>query len=157
MCVTAGTGTAISPWLDDVTPDPRDTTPALTLLVPIRWNAAQTPTTSAIESSAPTSWKWTVSTGTSWTYASASASRANTAEALSRTGVGSSAEARRSRMLRHVRCGGSSTSTRTVILSARSPALVTVSVSSLTASGTTVSIDRKSTRLNSSHANISYA
>jgi len=58
-CATAGTGTGISPWATATRPDPRATSLTVSVTMPSRCSAAQTPTTSAMESSAPTSWKCT--------------------------------------------------------------------------------------------------
>ena len=116
---TAGTGTGRSPWAARVRPEPTATEPALTDVTPRSVSAAATPTTSAIESSAPTSWKWTSSVGMPWASASASASRANVARARVRTGSAMSASVMLSRIVAQRRWGRSSVITSTVILVAR--------------------------------------
>jgi hypothetical protein len=58
---------------------------------------------STTASTAPTSWKWTCSTGLRWTLASASASRAKVASDRSRTGAGRSASPRAPRRYAQVR------------------------------------------------------
>ena len=136
---TAGTGTGMSPWAARTRPDPTRTAEAETEVTPSSRSASQAPTTSAIESSAPTSWKCTVSGSTPCVRPSASARRPKAARARSRVCAARSASASIARMLAHVRWGGSSTSTRTRALVARCPPRVTSSVSRRTAPGTTAS------------------
>ncbi len=94
---------------------------------------------SAIESSAPTSWKWTSSTGTPCTYASAAASAAKVAELRARTPSASAASASSFRIADQVRSGRSVAITSTLSFSARWPARVTSAVRSSTAPGRTAS------------------
>ena len=75
---TAGTGTGSSPWAVVTRPEPSATALQDSEDTPRQSSAAQTPTTSAIESQLPASWKCTSSGVTPCTRASASASRRNT-------------------------------------------------------------------------------
>ncbi len=136
---TAGPGTAMRPWAIRTVPEPRATSPALRVSTPRSASAAHTPTTSAIESSAPTSWKCTSAAGIPCACASASASRPNTASASRRTRSSRDASASITWIVRQSRCGGSSTSIRTSALVARMPARVTVRTSMPTAPATTAS------------------
>ena len=134
-----------SPCATRARPEPTATSPAVTVVTPRSCSAAHTPTTSAIESRAPTSWKCTSCAGMPCTWPSASASREKTAVARSRTGSGMVAASSISLMVRQVRCGGSSTSTRTSTLVARSPARLTVVRVNSTESGITASTTRRTT------------
>ncbi len=94
---TAGTGTGRLPWVPWTRPEPTATGETTTEESP-RWaNPAQTPTTSAIASRAPTSWKCTCSTGIPCAVASAEASRPKTWTAIDRTAAGSGAASRSAR------------------------------------------------------------
>ena len=82
MARTAGTGTGSGPWAVWTDPDPSATAPTTTRESgrsrPSDSSAAAQPTTSASESSAPTSWRWTSEASMPWTWASALPSRVNT-------------------------------------------------------------------------------
>ena len=71
----AGAGTLHSPWAMRIRPEPVGTGEATSRSTPSRSQPTAVPTMSAIESAAPTSWKWTFSIVVPWTLASASASR----------------------------------------------------------------------------------
>ena len=105
---TAGGGTGRSPCAARTRPDPTATGLAVTRPTPRSASAAHTPTMSAIASHDPTSWNATSSGGMPCTRPSASASRAKTASAGSRTAVGRSADASSVRIRVHERCGCSS-------------------------------------------------
>ena len=120
-CVTAGTGTGMSPCAARTRPDPSASGEALRLVTPSRRSASQVPTTSAIESSAPTSWKCTSSGEMPCTKPSASASRANVACARRRVTGARSASANMARIDVQVRWGGSVTTTSTSTFVARCP------------------------------------
>ncbi|PZS29340.1 MAG: hypothetical protein DLM59_13040, partial [Pseudonocardiales bacterium] len=135
---TAGAGTGIRPCSLRTTPLPSVTRPAPRLVRSSACRPAQTPTMSAIASSAPTSWKRTCSAATRWTRASAAASLANTSSALVRTASSSLALMSRSRTSGQVRVivlRGALTCT----LVAPSPPRVTDSTDSAMGSTATVS------------------
>ena len=69
----AGAGMLHSPWAMRTRPVPVATGEATIRSAPNRSQPTAAPTMSAIESAAPTSWKWTFPTVVPWTLASASA------------------------------------------------------------------------------------
>ena len=100
---TAGTGTGREPWAVSTEPPPRLISPQTTAVTPRAAKPTRVPTTSAMLSSAPTSWKCTSSAGTACTRASARAKRRKTAAALSPTAPGKSARSSSSMISRRCR------------------------------------------------------
>ena len=140
---TAGGGTGSVPWAPRTEPEPtatgRDRDDADVGRPSQCTKPAQTPTTSAIASSAPTSWKATSSGSVPWTAASATASRskARSGEVADRPRRGRPRSSR-ARMSRQVRwCSESATSTWQRV--AAKPLRVTCSTRSATGSGATAS------------------
>ena len=84
-------------------PDPNAIVLTTSLPMPRSCSAAHEPTTSAMESNAPTSWKCTSSTAMACTRASAPANRSKTRMALSRTGSTREAPSTSERMAIQVR------------------------------------------------------
>ena len=101
-------------------------------------NPAHTPTTSAMASRAPTSWKDTSSGSLPWTVASATASRSKTRMASPRTSSERSVDCSSARMSRQDRCSAES-SIRTPHRTAAKPLRWTVTGASETGSGATAS------------------
>ena len=91
------------PWAPRTDPEPTATGLTTTWSGPRCTIPAQTPTTSAIASRAPTSWKCTSIGSLPCTAASATASRSKTRSARSRTGSASGASRSRARTSRQVR------------------------------------------------------
>jgi DNA polymerase-3 subunit gamma/tau len=140
---TAGAGTGRTPCAVRTDPDPSATADSTTRTSPSAATPAHVPTTSAMASWAPTSWKCTSSGGTPCTRASAPASRSNTASARSRTRGSRSASRIRARTSAQVRDVPSSrcwSGTATSTLVARSPARRTGCAVRDTLPGSTASI-----------------
>src|ERR1039457_1407970 len=78
----AGAGTGSTPCSVRTVPEPTLIGEQTTVSMSRRSRATAAPTISAMESAAPTSWKWTFSMGTWWTSASASASLRKTCMAV---------------------------------------------------------------------------
>ena len=87
----AGAGRGMGPWRQSPIPRLKGTGEARSSVTPARSRQAAAPTRSRMESSAPTSWKWTFSIGWPWTLASASARALRAAKDRSLTAGGRSA------------------------------------------------------------------
>ena len=151
-CGTAGTGTGNSPWA----PGPAGAQATRTEADPCRrptCSAAHTPTMSAMESNAPTSWKWTFRRKRRG-RAPRSRPGGRTPPRPARTDAGRSAASRSVADAAPGSEGGSSTSTRTSILSRPQSGPGHDLRSSLTEPGTT-GIDRPLHGLESAPASIS--
>jgi len=99
----AGAGTGSTPWAHRTVPEP---TLAAEQAKPSNssWSRArQMPTMSTMESTAPTSWKWTVSGGRPWIFPSATARCSKIAVARARTAGTRGAAAIISRIWANVR------------------------------------------------------
>ena len=83
----AGAGMLTRPWAISTKPPPVGTGEQTSRSRPSKSSPIALPTTSAIESTAPTSWKWTFSIVVPWTLASASPSRVKMRLARSFCGV----------------------------------------------------------------------
>ncbi len=144
---TAGGGTGMVPCAPRTVPEPTATGETVTgppTCSASQAKPAQTPTTSAIASSAPTSWKATSRGSAPCTRASATASRSKVRVARSRTSSSSSARWSRARMSRQLRwCCESAISTWQRV--AAKPLRVTASGARATGSGATASTARPST------------
>ena len=141
---TAGGGTGISPCAPCTRPEPTATVDTTSSSRPRCSSPAHTPTTSAIASRAPTSWKCTSAGDVPWTAASATASRSKAARARSCTASGrpdDASSASTSRQLRWVLLSATSTCTRV----AAKPLRDTVSGVSATCSGATAATASAST------------
>ena len=125
---TAGGGTGRRPWAVFTKPCPSSGGAQTTRGQRRRSSTTAAPHTSTIESTAPTSWKWTSSTETPCTFASASPIRRNTAAAASFARGGSalrSTSARMSDSARWCGCGPSTTTSTCVPRTPPSSAVVT--------------------------------
>src|SRR5918998_2312818 len=123
----AGPGEGRGPWAEPTTPLPSGSGPQLTVSAPRSSSATQLPTTSTMESTAPTSWKVTCSGSWLCTAPSATARRRKASRARAEARSGSPAPATRSRTSPKVRwacCSG----WVTVALSAPTPLTSTRSV-----------------------------
>jgi hypothetical protein len=93
----AGPGTGRGPWEASTTPVPMGRGPQLTEAASSSSSARQLPTTSTIESTAPTSWKETSSGSWSWTEPSATARTRKASSAREEVRSGSPAPAIKAR------------------------------------------------------------
>ena len=83
--MAAGAGTGRMPWAHFMVPDPTLRGDETVFSMPAISTRTKAPMMSAMESMAPTSWKWTSSGVVPWTFASASARSRKAAALLSFT------------------------------------------------------------------------
>src|SRR5829696_7377386 len=100
----AGPGTGSGPWAESTTPVPMGRGAQLTEAASSSSSATQLPTTSTIESTAPTSWKVTFSGSSSWTAPSATDRRLKASSAREDARSGRSAPSIMVRMSAKVLC-----------------------------------------------------
>lgn len=145
---TAGAGSGIDPCEPRVVPPPTVTVEAVNRSMPKAAKPAAAPTMSAIESSAPTSWKCTSSASIPCAAASAAARRENASNASLRAGsfrAAPSSIARMDRQRRSVATAGASTSTFVATSPCRVTLLACKRIGSVPSASTAACITARST------------